>query len=518
MSNSLPNPAENESQRAGGPRYPGSDSLPDPAESQSRCCSGRVRRWVFIVTALATLVVLFYTVENWRGKRAWEKYKREMQAKGELLDWRSCLPPRVPDEQNFIKTPFLDAVGYKDKVDANVWSPFSRLNFGGLLSAMGAVGSFWQQGKMSDLKAGQDYVRSSTNYTLPPLPQEPGADVLAVFRPVERELNEIRQASQRPYAQFVIEGDDPFTASIPNFVGVRILAQSFSVIASAELSLHQVEAAFQDTKVMLRFAAAMSEQPTLVSTMISVAITGLSLQAFWEGWASGQWCEAQLEEFQKIFAATDLPAAVHRSLRVGERGGVNYIVENYTGKRLATLFGGSSFKDRMFGWAARCAPRGWIYQNQLVYNRAMQDVVLANYDPEKRLVIPGELQNEAVERFVEGYGPFKYLVALAIPNFARAMQTTARNQTFVNAAALACALERHRRALGQYPETLQALVPRFMDKLPHDLIGGQPLHYRRTDDGKFLLYSIGGNGKDDGGVVASDWQQGDWIWHFPAKP
>jgi len=53
---------------------------------------------------------------------------------------------------------------------------------------------------------------------------------------------------------------------------------------------------------------------------------------------------------------------------------------------------------------------------------------------------------------------------------------------------------------GQYPESLEALVPQYAEKLPHDIIGGQGLHYHRTGDGRFVLYSVGWNGKDDGAV------------------
>jgi hypothetical protein len=97
------------------------------------------------------------------------------------------------------------------------------------------------------------------------------------------------------------------------------------------------------------------------------------------------------------------------------------------------------------------------------------------------------------------------------------------NQTLANEAQIACALERYRLAHGEYPETLNALVPQFIEKLPHDIIGGQPLHYRRTDNGQFLLYSVGWNEMDDGGQVVSkpdgseDWGKGDWVWQYPAK-
>jgi hypothetical protein len=78
-------------------------------------------------------------------------------------------------------------------------------------------------------------------------------------------------------------------------------------------------------------------------------------------------------------------------------------------------------------------------------------------------------------------------------------------------------LERFKLARGQYPESVDVLVPQFADTLPHDLFGGAGLKYRRTGDG-FILYSIGWNGKDDGGAscwkedMTGDVTQNDWVW------
>ena len=75
-----------------------------------------------------------------------------------------------------------------------------------------------------------------------------------------------------------------------------------------------------------------------------------------------------------------------------------------------------------------------------------------------------------------------------------------------------------------WPKTLDALVPQFIDKLPHDIIDGDPLKYHRDDDGQFGLYSVGWNETDDGGVVSLatndyglDFKRGDWVWRYPAK-
>jgi hypothetical protein len=105
----------------------------------------------------------------------------------------------------------------------------------------------------------------------------------------------------------------------------------------------------------------------------------------------------------------------------------------------------------------------------------------------------------------------------AYPHFLKGWQTTAHNQTLANEAQIVCALGRYRLAHDEYPATLDALVPQFIEKLPHDIIGGQPLIYRRTGDGKFLLYSVGWNETDDGGTASDKMGQGDWVWQYPLK-
>ena len=68
----------------------------------------RLLRWLLITGAsLVVLIALFYAEENWRGKHAWEKYKREREAKGDSFEWSAIVPPPVPDDQNFAMTPLF---------------------------------------------------------------------------------------------------------------------------------------------------------------------------------------------------------------------------------------------------------------------------------------------------------------------------------------------------------------------------------------------------------------------------
>ena len=120
-------------------------------------------------------------------------------------------------------------------------------------------------------------------------------------------------------------------------------------------------------------------------------------------------------------------------------------------------------------------------------------------------------------------GPFSVLAKTMFP-IGSSARRFAHSQTQLDQAVIACALERYRLAHAAYPETLEGLSPDFMDKIPHDLISGEPMKYRRTDDGQYILYSIGWNETDDGGLdtqsrgKASDLETGDWVWRLPVKP
>jgi len=63
------------------------------------------RLFILAFLAIVALLALAVTVENHRGKRAWERYRRELEARGEKMDWQAFVPPPVPDDQNIFKVP-----------------------------------------------------------------------------------------------------------------------------------------------------------------------------------------------------------------------------------------------------------------------------------------------------------------------------------------------------------------------------------------------------------------------------
>jgi hypothetical protein len=174
-------------------------------------------------------------------------------------------------------------------------------------------------------------------------------------------------------------------------------------------------------------------------------------------------------------------------------------------------------------------PRGWYYQEQFNYCRRFDTLLGTGLDTTKRRVSPSQLaagQHE-YERECCSSGHADAILhhrimaaVLIFTGLGNFVGKGAQAQTAADQAALACALERYRLANGQFPEKLDALVPRFISQLPHDVITGEPYKYRRTDDGQFVLYSVGWNEKDDGGVPGKelfDAKEGDWVWQYPPQ-
>ena len=145
---------------------------------------------------------------------------------------------------------------------------------------------------------------------------------------------------------------------------------------------------------------------------------------------------------------------------------------------------------------------------------------------EQQIISPGlaDKASNTVRRSIRHSGFSNFLAALFVPEFEGYIRRVAYAQNAVNMARIAIALERYRLANGGYPASLDTLSPHYLPEVPHDVIGGQPLHYQATQDGLFVLYSIGWNERDDGGTVAltrgksaADPNGGDWVWRYPTK-
>ena len=167
-------------------------------------------------------------------------------------------------------------------------------------------------------------------------------------------------------------------------------------------------------------------------------------------------------------------------------------------------------------------PSGWIHQNLLTWDRMWVERMEPCLDVRAHRYFPARVEQGSRDMQLlagEGRHPYRFLAAIALPALLGQNQRVAQRQTALDQARVACALERYRLRHKDYPEALAELSPELLDGIPVDVPAGGPLKYRRQGRG-YLLYSLGLDGKDEGGRVGLDPKQpgrldpirGDWVW------
>ncbi|MGA2541817.1 MAG: hypothetical protein ABSG78_09720 [Verrucomicrobiota bacterium] len=537
--------------------------------------SRRVIRRILIVLAwTVTILGLFYGEENWRGRHAWNQYREAAAARGLSLDWSAYIPKPVPDDQNFAATPFFKTFFQNDGsvvLTNDLWfracdhiSETNNTKYKGHrhftdLAAWQKAAAALQSG---ELKRQQEFETDITDLAAR---AAAAPAVLEGMNPDAAVFAELRAASSREYSRFpvVYDLDNPWVTLLPHLAKIKQTVQRLNLEACAELAAGQTDQALADVKLGLSLADSIKSEPILISYLVRVASVHIAIQPVWEGLAEHRWTDAQLQELQARFSSYDLLADMEQSLKE-ERAVGTLTADLITKKGLVYVEGIGSFDNyrnyqepfrKVFFYViGRVMPSGWYDREKLNYNKVFDAQFEGVVDLTAKTVSPQKaaLDADEVGRQIYGkYGPsdagiphkffeldrqangessgsaalhaiLHHLVMarLLLPALRNVPAKAAAVQTAANQAALACALERYRLSNGQFPETLEALTPRFISRAPNDVITGQPYKYRRTDDGKFILYSVGWNEKDDGGVPGTtlfDQTQGDWVWSYPAK-
>jgi hypothetical protein len=243
-------------------------------------------RTIIVFGGFALLVAIFYAEENWRCKHAWENCKRELEAKGEVLDWKTYTPAPVPDDQNFFKAPKMQE-----------WFVYN-----------------WKS-NTNELEArirNADTTTAITNETA-------AINYLAWSDQFKSDFDLIRDALKRPYARMDGDYSDPFEMPRPDFTAERAIAQMLAQRTKCYLVLHQPEKALSELTLLNNSCRVLEAAPTgksitLVAALINVAVTGLYANTIADGLRSQAWRKPQLVVLQEQLREINLAPIFAKSL------------------------------------------------------------------------------------------------------------------------------------------------------------------------------------------------------------
>ena len=343
----------------------------------------------------------------------------------------------------------------------------------------------------------------------------------------------MRQALLRPWVRRPGDEDSTKPLHTPNFVMMRHVSQTLAQRAQCWLLLARPEAALNELTLLhdlcrLPQPDSPGQCVGLIPAMIDVAVTGLYVNVIADGLRLHAWHEPQLLALEQQLKQIDLPPVLVGALQ-RERAALCRTFEDLGARKVVQsdlfYFGPPRELDfwqrvkRTSSVLLAAAPSGWLYQNMALAAELEQHCIDV-FDSSSRTILPGkerELSKSREHAFAHT-SPYNFLAAIAVSDFSRAWHSLAQNQARVCQAQVACTLERYHLARGEYPETLNSLVPKYSLAVPNDIIAGEPLQYRRIDPSTFALYSHGWNQADKHAANATrstaqdTIPEGAWLW------
>jgi hypothetical protein len=181
---------------------------------------------------------------------------------------------------------------------------------------------------------------------------------------------------------------------------------------------------------------------------------------------------------------------------------------------LANSIADSKLLRRLISWDTTMRRGNQLFSRMSsvlrLHDRAMREKQLALIEQEimelHEKLMPLRIAEEVLELGpAEGIGNLlgDQFFMLMFPYYGKYQLRGDRSEQVHRNLHVAFALAAYKASEGRYPEKLDVLAPKYLPAIPGDLFSGKALIYRPSKDG-YLLYSVGVNGKDDGGQTRED--------------
>jgi hypothetical protein len=365
------------------------------------------------------------------------------------------------------------------------------------------------------------------------------------------DLDSFQSLTNHPVLDFNFDYQKGFDLLLPHLAPLKRSAQWLS--ASALYNLHQgnPKNACTDVRAMLALVKGETDERILISQLVRIAIAAIGASATWEILQDPNASDDGLAQLQQDWQSLDFIYSLERAF-VYERAEhlPEYEQIRKSSDRFNKLWGyfytsdapsGECFfptKQRSLSlrkWDELQWRWFWSYQDEVRGLKAYQVLIEATRlaETNKDFRIAKSFADANLPQLIQERGSrddLRNFFSQSTFGSNAALRKSARIETARNVVVAAIALKRYELRHHQLPATLEVLTPDLLKAVPIDCMDGEPLRYRPTGNDRFVLYSVGEDGKDDGGDPSLPkniqssifyWQNDrarDWVWPQPASP
>jgi hypothetical protein len=298
----------------------------------------------------------------------------------------------------------------------------------------------------------------------------------------------------------IAHAGNPLATLLPHIQEVREVARLLELDALRWGQKGDVENALRSAAGAFNAGRSFGDEPFIISQLVRIACIGMASSAIERALALGEPSEKTLSGLQSLVEQEESHPTLASALR-GERALQHEILVGLTNGSMPTksLFAdfpnGFRWDELMRRWEGTGAIRREHPQVLKLISKAIDNARL----PAHEQPAAAKVLQEKIARMPPRSTTLTRALLPATDRYAVAGQ---RKLATVRCLKVLLALERQRLRTGAWPAKLTELTPQLLVSVPEDPFDGKPLRYRVLPGGA-VVYSVGPDGKDDGGLVAS---------------
>jgi hypothetical protein len=278
--------------------------------------------------------------------------------------------------------------------------------------------------------------------------------------------------------------------------GTRFAANVLMLHAREEIAHGHAGNAIEDARAILVLSRRIEERPTMVSAMVGIGIADIGHRTLAEALPAVK----SRDELAGL-RMDELPSlgrTYQESMRGEERYGLrlmgnmgSWVMKPVNGQMTEVQDTG------LLSSAGSGSGLGGAYF-RVFYLDA--DAYVDLYEQIQGFAVQPYFQvRDPLAEMTNAKTPHGVFTSILVPSLAKSLETLAKVEAGEACARAGVAMTQYRLDHGAYPGRLEELVPAYLEEVPVDPFDGHPIRLA-IRDGQLIIYSIGSDGVDDGGV------------------
>lgn len=367
--------------------------------------------------------------------------------------------------------------------------------------------------KLIELSVGIKLEENQATLTedLPRSPIEAARALEPFFKTIQPDMALLAEAVYRKGDAYPFAWEQGFNLQLPHLTKMRAFSQIAQMDSIMHSTLGHSNESFESAKLAFQLSET-GDSDILISRLVQMAQQTIALNTLVAAQNHHVWNEAQWIEIRKKLDSINMIQLMPDSLRVERvmgRASISPLLEQTwtdamhsignmgNGDRLpiegmiksALDFFGSNFSGAFLAKQWRLC--------QEAYSLMIDDLEKAAEASKSKAWKDVHFSwNDA------DIGQYGLFAALLLPALDKALNKAILQQAKLELAKASIDIERYYLKNKVYPENLDALVPGYTDSVPLDPMSGISFTYNQLSKDSFEIYSVGRNGRDDGGNQA----------------